>query len=370
MLNLCYSLINFREHALKEDGKKQMNYPMSNDGWLTTLFIVEGRALDRIWLPWLLVTMNAIIWTLLREIKLTEEEERDLSSYEIFFGLVLNSSLAFLLVFRLNRSAERFWIARAAWGAMIALARTMVSGVVTHGAHDVSNRDNVIRWIAVFCVATMYRIRGIPTIESDTLAGILSEDEISDFEHLPHPPVEAADRIRWHLGQLFKIRESTACANAHHQSLQLILLEKQLNGLVLQMGALERIKSTPLPLVYVTHLRTFLLLFLFALPYIWGGTLGYATIPIVILTAFALLGLEGAAQEVEAPFQKDRTNHLNMDAFCLVVLNNIQQQIKQAADREIARIALRRKSDEDRAAPDANKIESPGLQEDQGTEQL
>jgi putative membrane protein len=353
---------------LKEDGKKQMDYPMSNDSWLTTIFVIEGRALDRILLPWFLVTMNAIVWTLIREMLLTEKDEQDLSSYETFFGLVLNSSLAFLLVFRLNRSAERFWSARAAWGTIVALTRTMVSGVVTHGAHDLSNRDNVIRWIAVFCVSTMHWIRSIPTIESDILAGVLSDDEIRDFEHVAHAPVDAADRIRWHLEQLFKIRESTTCSKAHHQSLQLFLLEKQLNGLVLHMGALERIKSTPLPLVYVTHLRTYLLMFLFALPYIWGSTLGYAIIPIVILTSFALLGLEGAAQEVEAPFQKNRTNHLNMDAFCLTALNNIQQQIKQAADRDGATVPVQGKPDGDCSTFDAKKIESPRLQEDHATE--
>jgi predicted membrane chloride channel (bestrophin family) len=54
---------------------------------------------------------------------------------------------------------------------------------------------------------------------------------------------------------------------------------------------------------------------------------------VVILSGFALLGLEGAAQEMEAPFSKDRTGHLNMDAYCLTLLSNIQQQMQDDAER-------------------------------------
>ena len=97
---------------------------------------MEGRAFDRIVLPWLLVTINAIVWTILVEQYFNERDEAsieiDFSSYEVFFALVLNSSLAFLLVFRLNRSAERFWNARASWGWIVALSRTMVSGILIH----------------------------------------------------------------------------------------------------------------------------------------------------------------------------------------------------------------------------------------------
>jgi putative membrane protein len=170
----------------------------------------------------------------------------------------------------------------------------------------------------------------------ETLAGVLALVDLDELEASPHPGLHAADQIRWHLKKVFRIDENTPFGIAQERSQQLDTLEKQLNGLILEMGTLERIRSTPLPLVYVTHLRTFLLTFLFAIPYIWWGTLGHATIPIVSLTAYALLGLEGAAQEVESPFEKNRPNHLSMDAYCLMMIGNIVQQIKQDADRQKA----------------------------------
>jgi putative membrane protein len=325
--------------ALEIDGRKQIEYTKSNDSWLRTLFVLEGRALDRIYFPWFLVTVNAIVWTYVVENFVEEIRDTDFSHFENFFALVLNSSLAFLLVFRLNRSAERFWVARGAWGTIIALGRCLVGGVLVHGQHDPINRDAMIRWIAAFCVATMQFIRGLPYIEPETVGGILSDEELKELETVSHIPIHAADNIRYHLKEIFRIDGDTPVGVAFERTQQLDTLEQQVNGLILQMGALERIRATPLPLVYVTHLRTFLLLFLLSMPYVWGSTFGYATIPIVFVTAFALLGLEGAAQEVEAPFLKHRTNHLNMDAFCLLMISNILQQISESADRQIKKQA-------------------------------
>ena len=359
--------------------------------------MIEGRALDMYLLPWVLVTLNAAIWTYVVEegyINLSSSNnyndntddqnggesgartsvlaEVDFSSYEVFFALVLNSSLAFLLVFRLNRSAERFWNARASWGIIVAHSRAIVNGVLVHCSNnyksqgrsttrreakyvndleeEVENnitsmeyhRDEVIRWVAAFSVTCMHFIRGKSELYPNTLLGILNEEQIYQLEQQNHSAIYAADNIRYHLKQLFYVTYDTPISIATSYTQILDTLEQNVNGLILHLGALERIRSTPLPLVYVSHLRTFLLIFLISLPYVWENTLGYATIPIVAVTAFALLGLEGAAQEVESPFLKHRTNHLNMDSFCITLLSNITQLVTLNADREIKMSAQKR----------------------------
>jgi putative membrane protein len=324
-----------RTAALEEDGKKQIFYPKSNDGWLKTIFVMEGRAIDRFLVPWIIVSANAVIWTVFTEEVLSERIEVEFSTYENFFSVVLNTSLAFLLVFRLNRSAERFWDARSSWGIILAFCRSMVGDILVHANHDPTNRDAVIRWVAAFAVSSMHFIRGIPEIIPETLLGILDIEEIEAMEKAPHPPLYVADQLRFFLKEAFRIDIDTPFGLAHEKIQHLHAQDLLLNGLVLHVGALERIRATPLPLVYVSHLRTFLLCFLLSIPYIWVRTLGYATIPLVCMTGYALLGLEGAAQEVESPFQKNRPNHLSMDAYCLTLIGNITQQIRQSADREI-----------------------------------
>jgi predicted membrane chloride channel (bestrophin family) len=95
------------------------------------------------------------------------------------------------------------------------------------------------------------------------------------------------------------------------------------------------VRGTPLPIVYVTHLRTFLIFSLLLFPYVWGPSLGWVTIPFVAATAFAWLGIEGAAAESESPFRADRVNALDMDGYCLGFLGVVKQQLVNHADRHI-----------------------------------
>lgn len=351
-----------RTLALANDGAKQMKYPKSNSGFFQTLFVLEGRALDRIFLPWTVVTVWAGLWaavfeTYFRQHVLPVGERNGREDYiESILQIVMNTTLGFLLIFRLNRSATRFWVARGNWGIVIAKSRTMIGTILLHGSHDPYNRDQAIKWIAAFSIASMNYTRGITEgIDPETVEGVLTRDELDGVNSAVHPPLHAADRVRYHMGELFaptewddtkgnsseddtktaSFRNARFMAVSDFRSSLLVSLEEQLNVLIDEEGAMERIKGTPLPIVYVTHLRTWLMLYLLSVPYFWEESLGFATIPIVALLAFALLGLEGAAAEVEAPFRKDRTNHLDMNSYCLTVLSNVLQQIRDDADRRI-----------------------------------
>uniref|UniRef100_A0A7S4ALE2 Bestrophin homolog n=1 Tax=Pseudo-nitzschia australis TaxID=44445 RepID=A0A7S4ALE2_9STRA len=384
-----------RTLALTNEGAKQMRYPKSNTGWIKTLFVFEGRALGRIRLPWSVVMAWAVFWAVVYETYFRQRISENGTGgvpvgsnlrqnyVESMLELVISTTLGFLLVFRLNRSATRFWMARASWGIVVAKSRTMVGSILLHGSHNAHHRDQAIKWIATFSIASMNFTRGTTGgIDPETVEGLLTRDQLADVNGAAHSPLHSADRIRYHLSELFapsfefntdwadgdgcndyddydasrstppnnkKNNDSTyqyIAANHRHRaaraisisdfrSKQLISLENQLNVMIDEEGAMERIKGTPLPMVYVTHLRTWLMVFLLSQPYFWEQSLGYVTIPVVGLMAFALLGLEGAAAEVEAPFRRDRTNHLNMNSFCLTVLSNILQQMREDADRRM-----------------------------------
>jgi putative membrane protein len=94
-------------------------------------------------------------------------------------------------------------------------------------------------------------------------------------------------------------------------------------------GGAERIRATPLPIVYVTHLRTLLLLTLLLLPYIYGPAWQWSTVGVVALAAFVWLGIEGAAREVENPFGY-RVNDLPMDGYCKGMMATTIQELRLA----------------------------------------
>ena len=64
--------------------------------------------------------------------------------------------------------------------------------------------------------------------------------------------------------------------------------EAYVSALIEQVSGLEKIRSTPLPIAYVTHLRTFLFAYCILLPYIWVSEWSWLTIPLVGFTFFAV----------------------------------------------------------------------------------
>jgi putative membrane protein len=323
-----------RTDHLREEGRNQINYPKSNDGWVKSIFIIKGRALDLIIVPWLLCILHVVAYTIIQEVVL-DVEHVDSESWEIFFALVLNTTLSFLLVFRLNRAAGRYWTSRELWGMIIAKSRCFLGTIITHGSHNLANRDHAIRWVVAFNIATMELLRGVRDIPADNLAGILSEEEVDVLSKNGHPAIYALDQARYHIDKLFHVDADTPAGIAHWRTRHLDSLEKQLTVALECCGGLERIRGTPLPMVYVTHLRTFLIFALVLLPYVWGRSWGWTTIPIVTLTSYAWLGIEGAAAEAESPFGATRVNALDMNSYCLGFLAVVKQQLKNHANRQI-----------------------------------
>jgi putative membrane protein len=314
----------------------QMNRIRRTKSFLPLIFLQQGRALDNILLPWILVTMNATIWTCIVKLYHNDWVE-DTDNWEFFIGIVLNTSLSFLLVFRLNRAASRFWSARECWGTIVGATRHFVSGIQTQADQDAKNQRLAVMWVVAFAIATMQYMRSSEHIPPDMLLGILDPADVKLMEMSLHPPLYAADKVRAALKEVFRVTSETPTALAIARTQQMNTLERTLNNIMDQEAAMERIRSTPLPLVYVAHLRIFLLIFLLSLPYVWVSAFGWYTIPVVFLSGFALLGLEGIAIEAEAPFGRGRSNHLNMDGFCLMIMQTIQQTIRDAADSEIAK---------------------------------
>ena len=73
-----------RTASLREEGRVQMQYPPSSAGFFTTLFMIRGRALDWMLWPWALVTLHAVVYTLVKELAFENSEQRENSAWEIF----------------------------------------------------------------------------------------------------------------------------------------------------------------------------------------------------------------------------------------------------------------------------------------------
>ena len=113
-----------------------------------------------------------------------------------------------------------------------------------------------------------------------------------------------------------------------HASAVMTNAGRRVDDLIDHCGTMERIRGTRLPIVYVSHLRTFLLGYLLSLPFVYVTFWGWGTIPAVAAVSFALLGIEGAATECENPFSPNRFNQLGMDRFCEAIHDEVSQLLR------------------------------------------
>lgn len=208
-----------------------------------------------------------------------------------------------------------------------------VSSALEHTDHDPERRDSAIRWVGAFLIAVKQFVRDEQEISRDELAGFLTDDEdLRRLSSASHPALYAATEIRRAVALAFAVTENDSPALSTSRCFRLKSLERSIESFVAQVGGMERIRATPLPMVYLTHLRTFLFFYLASLPYLhaeaWGS---WATVPTTALVAFALLGIDGAASECEIPFRR-RANHLDMETYCAAAMNNVQQLVLHAAD--------------------------------------
>jgi putative membrane protein len=105
---------------------------------------------------------------------------------------------------------------------------------------------------------------------------------------------------------------------------QLIVLDREMKEFSDILGACERIKNTPIPYSYSMYIKQFIFIYLFTLPVAFITTMGYFTVPVVVLITFVLLSVELIAEEIEDPFGRD-VNDLPTDELTEKISENVKE---------------------------------------------
>lgn len=90
-------------------------------------------------------------------------------------------------------------------------------------------------------------------------------------------------------------------------------MDTEVRNLLSALGSCSRLKHTPIPLAYVIHLRSFLVLWLGALPFIFAPEMHWWAIGVCIVVGYQLLGFEEIGVEIESPFGTDDVRCLNLN---------------------------------------------------------
>lgn len=131
-------------------------------------------------------------------------------------------------------------------------------------------------------------------------------------------------RLAFRVTMVMDAPEATRAA-VHRQ------LGEQLDALTGAWGAMERINATPLPYVYVVHLRTFLILYLLLWIMVSLAQHDWTVLPTLLAASWALLGIDAASVECERPF-KWEANHLKLGGMCVTVARGVAQTLRDVSD--------------------------------------
>ena len=222
-------------------------------------------------------------------------------------------ALGLLLVFRTNASYDRFWEGRRQWGSIINESRNLARGAWVHlrrGAPDLAEQIGL--WTVTYAHATkdgLKKIEGLGPLQDR-----LPAREVEAVLVNPHSPTAAAARIT---ERLVEARDRGVISDY-----VMITLDQNVQLLVDYLGACERILKTPLPFVYVVHLRRALILYCFTLPFVLVQFYGWWTIPVTMMVAYMFFGIEEIGVEIENPFGSD-ANDLPLEEFCQTIERDV-----------------------------------------------
>lgn len=243
-------------------------------------FPVLGRLL-----PYLaaVAAYSAVVVAFGRGLVFTGGIPPDRTAEAVLAGIVFG----WLLSFRTQTAYARWWDGRGLWGQLVNDTRNLV----LKAAALIDDRD-----------------------ERAKLAGVLVRFAASLRDHLrkpkgdpgPHEPMAAA-------GEVFRILRGWR-DDGRIDGFAYLALDRHARELMNVCGACEKIRSTPLAASYRGLLRKGITGYMFLLPWMVNDDLGWLTIPVAVLIAYAVVGLELIATGIEDPFGHDGDD-LPLDAI-------------------------------------------------------
>jgi len=281
-----------------------------NKNWISQLFAVKGTVFANIYGRVLFfIAWTAGVCFIYHQGYLTENAKIDMVVFN-----VVGLALGLLLVFRTNTSYDRYWEGRKLLGSTTNATRNisiMLNKMLPKD--DSTSRKYYYQMLSSFFAATKEHLREgvkeehIPNIPVEVKADIMKRG---------HIPIAILEDI---LLKTKVLHQDKSCSEA-----DLLTLNTEFLNLSNNLGGMERIKNTPVPFAYASHLQLFVMLYFTALPFGLYEKFHWMSIPVIGIVSFILLGINEIGVEIEDPFGDD-PNDLPTDKMC----ENAEKLVKE-----------------------------------------
>lgn len=220
--------------------------------------------------------------------------------------------LTLLLVSRVNAGVDRWWEARKIWGSIVNQSRNLALIGYEYSTGAEAIRRSYLNWVACWPHVMRESLRDErQLLEVQKLIGSVETQKIG---HSVHMPTYVGSRIIHFLKEL---RQNGLDDFAFQ------VAERERTALIDAIGACERIKSTPIPLVLAIKMRRFILLFLLLLPFALSAKVGWITPLVTGLASYPLFSLDEIGAELQNPFSPRNLSHLPLNKICQTIENNV-----------------------------------------------
>lgn len=226
---------------------------------------------------------------------------------------VIGFVISLLLVFRTNTAYDRWWEGRKIWGQLVNDTRNL--SIKLHSLKlPLEEKIYFADMIVNFVFAMKEHLRN--GVDFETLT--LSKVDFEELQNSKHVPLKISSKM---YNRLHELKQKNVLSEA-----ELLILDKNLNGLMDACGACERIKNTPIPYSYSLFIKKFIFIYTITLPLAFVTTFGYFTALITTFIFYALASMEVLAEEIEDPFGAD-DNDLPTDELAEKIKVNIKETL-------------------------------------------
>jgi putative membrane protein len=214
------------------------------------------------------------------------------------FHQILGFVISMVLVFRINTAYDRWWEGRKLWGSLVNHSRILAIKFSTLiPADQVLLRKEVFALISSFPFVLKEHLRNNRTLDGVIESEYVSAKDLQKWEHQPNYMVSQLSNISRRVTSKY-----TASTNDY------LILSETLFQFTEICGACERIKNTPIPYSYQNYIKKIIFLYIITMPLAFGLSIGYWSIPVVMIIFYAFTSLELISEEVEDPFGTDEND--------------------------------------------------------------
>jgi putative membrane protein len=254
-------------------------------------------------------------------------------NFPVLGGLIPNTIIALLLIFKIKVAYERFGEGRKDWVKLLNnarnLARHLWISVREFEPRDRAEKIAALSILVAFCFGSKQHLRG--DNGDSEIEEFIAPERYLQIKNTENKPIQLA----FWLGDYIQLQYARKSIDSY----QMRALQELLDKMVDNLGVCERLVKTPVTIFDGIYLRQLVFIFCLSLPFQLVKDFLWLTAPIVALLSFAVFSIEEIANQMENPFGYE-DNDLPLDAMC----NNLQENVEDLISLEPSVVNVQMKS--------------------------